>query len=151
MYRKRFIPQEVINLRDDVVLFRNDFILVTKWKTINPRVDFASGKSVYWLEKGIKVTKFFDSVGRFLFYYCDVFRPVFCENGDIIFEDLLADVIIEKDGTTKVLDLDEVAEALEKGLIDFETALLILRRLDFLLGEIYAGRFESLSAPLEEV
>ncbi|GHV41990.1 hypothetical protein FACS189490_09990 [Clostridia bacterium] len=150
LYRKRFIPVETVLLNDEVLL-NNGSMLVTKWQTIKPRLDLASGVSVYWFDLGVKVSKFFDKDGTFLFYYCDIIEAEFAENGDIVCVDLLADVEVSPSGAVKVLDIGEVAEALESGLITVSQAVKALKSLDFLLAEIYAGRFGLLSAPIEDI
>lgn len=42
MLRKRFIPNEVIDISSDEILRRDDNLLVTKWLPIHPRGDVAS-------------------------------------------------------------------------------------------------------------
>ena len=58
------------------------------------------------------------------------------------FTDLLADVLIYPDGFVKVVDLDELADAEEAGIITKEQLLKSLRTLDKLLGMIYSGDFK---------
>ena len=55
---------------------------------------------------------------------------------------LLADVLIYPDGFVKVVDLDELADAEEAGIITKEQLLKSLRTLDKLLGMIYSGDFK---------
>ena len=56
--------------------------------------------------------------------------------------DLLADVLIYPDGFVKVVDLDELADAEEAGIITKDQLLKSLRTLDKLLGMIYSGDFK---------
>ena len=62
--------------------------------------------------------------------------------------DLLADVIVKPDGNTRVVDLDELADAFERGLLSSQRMSCALRQLDDLLQAIYRDRFESLTEPL---
>ena len=39
IYRKRYIPNEVVDISNDKVLFLTDEIMVTEWIQINPRSD----------------------------------------------------------------------------------------------------------------
>ena len=55
-----------------------------------------------------------------------------------IFTDLLADVLIYPDGKVKVVDIGEIAEAMEKGIVDDALVKKALVRLDKLLDIIYA-------------
>ena len=60
----------------------------------------------------------------------------------------LADVIVKPDGNTRVVDLDELADAFERGLLSSQRMSCALRQLDDLLQAIYRDRFESLTEPL---
>lgn len=53
-------------------------------------------------------------------------------------------MLIYPDGQVKVVDLDEVADALDTGLINVEQIKLCMRRLDGLLRMIYSGQLLSL-------
>lgn len=149
LYRRRFIPNELIHLKEDQLLLREKNLLITRWDTLHPRKDIAGGISAYYLDQGIKVSKVFNKQHQLVYWYCDVFQ---LKPGptpyDLIFEDLLLDVIVYGDGSFKVLDADELAEALEGQMITMEEAILALRRLDSLLKIIYQGDFSSLQAPV---
>ena len=64
---------------------------------------------------------------------------------------LLADVVISPDGSIRVLDLDELADAVERQLISTDQLLHALRSLHSLLGELEANGIERLDAPLAEL
>ena len=51
LYRKRFIPNEIIPLKDDVILYEDDDIIVTKWNSLRPKSDLHHGYSCYYLKK----------------------------------------------------------------------------------------------------
>ncbi len=65
------------------------------------------------------------------------------------FADLLVDVIIYPDGFVKVVDLAELADALDENIITEEMVKKALRRLEALLTEIYAGKLKNLVQYLE--
>ena len=52
LFRKRLIPEEIVELKDDKIIKRNQNIIITKWKTLKPRTDFSHGISCYFLDKG---------------------------------------------------------------------------------------------------
>ena len=52
-------------------------------------------------------------------------------------------------GRMKVVDLDELAEALERKIITQEQLTQSLRRLNDLLSLVYRDKFDQLQAPLE--
>ncbi len=145
LYRKRLIPNECILLKDDILLYRDEDILVTKWNTIRPKKDLHHGMSCYFLKKGIKVSKFCDEADRLLYWYCDIISHTWDPETDTyVFTDLLADVLVYPDGFVKVLDLDELADATAEGLLTEVQLEKSLRRTNWLLELIYSGRFGEL-------
>ncbi len=151
LYRKRLIPEECVLLKDDRLLYRDEEIIVTAWNTLKPRKDLHHGLSCYYLQEGIKVSRFYDENGSLLYWYCDIVDYDHDAGTDTyIITDLLADVIIYPDGFVKVVDIDELATAKDAGLLTdamLKQALLTLSRL---LQIIYDGGFEKLQEPLEQ-
>jgi hypothetical protein len=145
LYRRRFIPDELVELKDDEILRLDDEVLLTRWKTLKPRKDFSGGVSCTFFDKGWKVSRIMDNQGNCLYTYCDIVEVIKDGNGEfILINDLLVDVIVYEDGFVKVLDMAEIAEALDEHLITVETAKKALRLLDDLLGVIYSGKFGDL-------
>ena len=141
MLRKRYIPYEIVDISGDELLYRSDKLLVTRWKAIKPRTDFSGGISYTFLDEGIKLAKFYNEQGEFLFWYCDIIEVLHDkEKDEFTFQDLLVDVKIMPDGMIKVLDAEELAEALEKELITIQQACKALRTLDIVLKLVYSGR-----------
>ena len=66
----------------------------------------------------------------------------------MIITDLLADVIIYPDGFVQVLDLDELCDAKEMGLINDAQFMLSLRQLHKLLDIIYDEKLDSFCSVL---
>ena len=96
-----------------------------------------------FLEHGIKVSKFYYEDGRLLYWYIDIITHSWNEDkSSLTVIDLLADVLIYPDGFVKVVDLDELADAEEAGIITKDQLLKSLRTLDKLLGMIYSGDFK---------
>lgn len=150
IYRRRMIPDECILLKDDVILEQTDDIIVTKWNTLKPRRDFHHGYSCYFLKSGYKISKFYREDNSLLYWYCDIVDYDYKETEHaLIVTDLLADVVLYPDGYVKVLDINELAIALEKNLCPPETVTQALRRLDSLLNMIYDDKFDTLSAKIE--
>ena len=140
--RKRYIPSETVDISGDELLYRDEEILITRWKTIRPRKDFSNGISFAFLKEGYKISKFFDSTSRFLYWYCDIIDVEYNEVKDIYtFSDLLLDLKVFPKGTYRILDTDELAEALEKGLVTQIQACRALRNLHKLLELVYDGKF----------
>jgi predicted RNA-binding protein associated with RNAse of E/G family len=145
LYRRRFIPDELIELKNDEILRVDDEIILTRWNVLKPRNDFTHGESVFFLKRGWKISRFYDANDNCVYIYCDIIEIVRdeCKNA-ILFNDLLVDVIVYENGMVKVLDLGEMADAIAQKLISSELAVMALRRLEDLLQLIYAGRLTKL-------
>ena len=144
LYRKRFIPDELKLLKDDTILHMDDNLIITSWKTLKPRSDFASGISAYYRKEGFKISRHYGADGSFTRWYCDIIIESEVEDG-LVFSDILIDVVIFPDGTIQVVDLDEAAQALEQGLITKDMLAQALRSTNKLLTYIYQGRFSELT------
>lgn len=152
LYRKRLIPNECVKLKDDVIISIDEERIVTTWKTLKPRKDFDHGTSVYFLKEGFKVSKFCKADGSLHYWYCDIVdHEINEETNEITFIDLLADVIIYPDGRMKVVDIGELADAVDQNLITTEQLKSSLRKLDKLLEIIYAGKFTELQQYIESI
>lgn len=151
LYRKRIIPAECLLLKGDEILRSDEEVVITRWTTINPKADFSHGCSCYFLKQGFKVSKFYRHDNTLLYWYCDIvdFEMDSHENS-LIVTDLLADVIIYPDGTMKVVDLDELAEAFDRNLISHELLSKCLRRLNELLSIIYRDKFDRLQSYFDQ-
>lgn len=152
LYRKRLIPEECILLRDDRILLQNDEMIVTAWQSLKPRKDLDHGYSCYYLDQGIKVSKFYRHDGSLLYWYCDIvdytYQP---ETDSYVVTDLLADVIVYPDGFVKVVDLDELVTALDASLLTEDLLKKSLLRLNTLLTCIYSGAFSTLQEPINRL
>lgn len=150
LYRKRLIPEECVLLKDDKLLHRDGRILVTSWSTLKPRKDIHHGCSCYYLQEGIKVSRFYNADNTLLYCYCDIVDYDYKEASDTyIITDLLADVIVYPDGFVKVVDIDELVTAKEAGLLSDDMLKKALLTLSRLLQIIYDGGFENLQLPLD--
>jgi protein associated with RNAse G/E len=142
LFRKRYIPNETVHLKDDEIVFQSEEMIITKWKTLKPRADISYGISAYFVNDGYKVSKMFNSSNQVVYWYCDIINTVKdADHESIIFEDLLVDVLVYENGLVKVLDLAELAEAFDMNLIAAETVSTALRSLDKLLEIIYTNQF----------
>lgn len=155
LYRRRFIPNELISLHKDEVLYADEELILTRWDTLKPRADFSHGISAYFLKKNCKVTKVLSTNHELVYWYCDIMQiidnPQTNDNEHtLIMEDLLIDVIVYPDGSVRVLDLDEAAEAVEQGLITTEMLCRSMRAANNLLNDIYADKFHKYQQEIEK-
>lgn len=150
LYRQRFIPLEIIHLKDDIILEQNPNLIVTKWKTLKPRKDIASGISAYFISDNIKVSKIFNKENQLVYWYCDIIHTRFeKESNSFYFEDLLIDIILHPDGTVEVLDIGELADAFHTHLIDETLLNIALKTSDKLLLMIRENKFKNLQTVIE--
>ena len=116
--RKRLIPLETVNLKSDIMQYRDDSLLITKWQTLRPKAEFSHGISYYFLDKSYKISRFYGHDNSFLYWYCDMIEVNYDEETDtFLMLDLLLDIKVYPDGHVEILDEDELYEALEKNLI----------------------------------
>lgn len=151
LYRRRFIPEETVLLKDDIILFFDDSVIITSWKTLKPRKDIAGGISAYYRKEGFKISRVTDSEGNLVHWYCDIIeeQPADGSSNGLVFVDLLLDVVVMPDGSVKVMDLGEAADALKEGLITQDMLLHAMSTTDRLLSLIYSGQFSSLTKCIE--
>jgi len=151
LYRKRLIPDECICLNNDDIIVQNNTQLITIWKTLHPKNEFAKGMSYYVLDKGWKISKFYSKNDELVYIYCDIIDIFYDEKtNSYIFTDLLADVIVENNGDIRVIDLDELATALKSDIISCEMIVIALNCLDALLKTIYNGELQNYIAVLDQ-
>lgn len=152
LYRRRLIPDESILLKGDKVVKQTGKIIVTTWDTLNPKASFQYGASCYFLEKGFKISKFYRADGSLYCWYCDIVQYDYDASSNcLVATDLLADVIITPDGSVKVVDLDELADAFEQKLLSDDMLKSALRQLHHLLSIIYDNRFSLLQDELDSL
>lgn len=145
LFRRRFLPDEIIELKDDRILSISDKLIITKWDVLKPRPDISEGISAYFLDMGVKVSKIFDANHQFVHWYCDIIQTEYNkEDNSYTFNDLLIDVLILPDGQVQVVDIDEFADILEENILDKTVGLQALRQTQNLLNIIYSGKFAEL-------
>lgn len=143
IFRKRLIPDECINLKNDEIIHIDSEKIVTKWNTLHPKAEFSHGISCYCINQGWKISKFYKQTNELAYIYCDIIDTSYNKTENTyIFTDLLADVIIENSGAVRVVDIDELADACQNDIISKNLLVTALHRLDNLLSVIYSGNFK---------
>lgn len=142
IYRKRYIPNEIVDISGDELLYQDEEMIVTKWKPIHPKKDIAWGISYTLLKKGWKISKFYDFEDELRYWYCDIIEADYdAENDVLTTTDLLVDLKIYPDDTHEVLDLEELDEAIEEKLITVEQKEDALNKLNELLKLVEEKKF----------
>lgn len=150
LYRKRIIPEECFLLKDDEIIEQSEDKIITRWNVFRQKHDFDHGTSCYFIKDGIKVSKFYREDGSLLYWYCDIVQYDYNDDHTALtVTDLLADVVIYPDGRVKVMDLDELADALDRKLITNEQMSACLRQLYNLLSIIDRDKFDKYQACLD--
>ena len=149
LYRRRLIPDECLLLKDDILLEANDDHILTKWNTLKPKEFLHHGDSCYYLNKGVKVSRFYTEDNFLICWYCDIVSYEWKEEKTaLLTTDLLLDVLVYPDGSIKLLDMDELAQAHAQKLISDELLQTSLMTANRLLNEIYEGKFHDLYTPV---
>ncbi|MBO4266039.1 MAG: DUF402 domain-containing protein [Lachnospiraceae bacterium] len=152
LYRKRIIPEEIVLLDKDEVLYLDDEHIVTRWNAIKPKKVLHHGCSCYFLKEGFKVSKFYREDGTLMYWYCDIIDYTYDpKDNSYVFTDLLADVLIYPDGKVEVVDVGEIADALTDGTLSIEKMIPALRSLDKLLKIIYSGEFAQIQDKINNI
>lgn len=142
VYRKRYIPDEIVDITEDELIFRNEEILITKWKPIKKRDDISKGISYTFLKEGYKISRFYGPLGEFIYWYIDIIDVKYEKESDkYILIDLLLDVKIMPDESTQVLDAEELSVAIRDNIITKKETCMALSILDKILKMIYSGKF----------
>lgn len=150
LYRRRIIPNECILLKDDEMIYFEKDKLVTRWNTIRPKKDIHHGISCFFLADGFKVSKFYGHDDNLLYWYIDIISHKWEEDTSSLYvTDLLVDVIIYPDGFVKVVDVEELAEAFEKGDLSPDVLCDALRKLNRILTAIYSDEFREMKEFVE--
>lgn len=145
IFRRRYVPNEIVDISNDKVIYRDSEKLITKWVPIKPREDFASGESCVYFNYGWKISKFYNEDGSLKYWYCDIINYEYYEEEDkYIFNDLLLDVVIYEDGHYEILDEEELEEALRNGIVTQEIAEEAKLKLNNLLQIIKENKFKEL-------
>lgn len=151
LFRRRFLPDEITELKDDVILSHTENLIITKWNVIKPRKDISHGISAYFVQEGVKVSKVFTRDNQLVYWYCDIVEPEITPGTETyIFNDLLIDVLVYPDGHVEVVDMDEFADIMEKNILSPATIVKALRCTDALLKKIYSGKFHDLTKYIDE-
>ena len=152
LYRKRIIPEEIVLLDKDEILYSDEGHIVTRWNTIKPKKILHHGCSCYFLKEGYKVSKFYREDGSLMYWYCDIISYTFDpEKNSYVFTDLLADVLVYPDGKVEVIDVGEIADALTDGTLTTDEMIPALRSLDSLLALIYSGKFRNIQDMINRI
>ncbi len=151
LLRRRLIPDELVPLDDDYIVSIGSNYLITAWQTFRPKDDFSHGVSMYLFDQGWKISRFLKEDGSLCYIYCDIIKTDIDKTTDsYLFTDLLADVIIDLNDKVHVVDLDELADAFDRGLISKEDLSGALRKLDALLATIYSNQLNDYLRQMDE-
>ncbi len=86
----------------------------------------------YWLQVAFEnqnwwLTAMFNPAGECIQYYFDITKQSVADGENSYFDDLMLDIIVQPDGRSALLDMDELAEALAKGNISEEDYALAIK------------------------
>ncbi len=145
IYRKRFVPDEIVDISGDELIKRTEDLIVTKWLPIHPRDDMSGGMSWTYFKEGYKISKIYGPNGELKYYYCDIIDYSYDESEDsYTFTDLLVDIKVFPDGSIKFLDFDELQEAFDNDVIDDKIFSSAITKVSKLIAIIQNDNIEKL-------
>ena len=151
LYRKRLIPDECILLKDDSILEVTEDHILTRWNTLKPKKILHHGDSCYYLNNGVKVSRFYTRDNLLICWYCDIVSYEWNEDKtSLTSTDLLLDILVYPDKSFKILDMDELAQAHAERLISDELLQRSLLTANHLLNDIYDNTFYDIYTPVFE-
>ena len=151
LYRKRLIPDECMLLKDDSILEVTEDHILTRWNTLKPKKILHHGDSCYYLNKGVKVSRFYTRDNLLICWYCDIVSYEWNEDKtSLTSTDLLLDILVYPDKSFKILDMDELAQAHAERLISDELLQRSLLTANHLLNDIYDNTFYDIYTPVFE-
>ena len=114
LYRKRYMPSEVVHLKDDIITYQGENVMVTNWDVLHPKAKFSHGVSCYYMDKGWKISKFLNKNDELVYYYCDIIDTTYNEEENLTVEQK---GIINKDIIIRSLKQPTCISAKEEGNI----------------------------------
>lgn len=144
------LPNRTMEFLDELVL-RSDKIIVGRSQVTSPnsvtfegKIVLAQGfKIIYFqfLNKWFTVVKVRNLQGRHTGYYCDIVMPPRVLGDGVEITDLFLDLWVSPDIRYKILDEEELEEALRKGWITQELHDKAKKELQKLIGRVENRRF----------
>lgn len=145
LYRKRLIPDECILLKDDIIREVTDDYILTRWNTLRPKKILHHGESCYYLNNGVKVSRFYTAEDILICWYCDIVSYEWNDDkSSLITTDLLLDILVYPDKSFKILDMDELAQAHKEKLISDDLLQQSLFTANRVLNDIYDDTFHEI-------
>lgn len=136
LLKHKLVPQGTVDITNDKILFFDGNFLVTQWKPENSNMNISSAISLVSIKDGYQISKKFDSNNKFVYWYCDIVKTKWTkETSCLEITDLIIDLVVFPNYQVNCIDLDELTDAKEKGLIssmDFnwakESSLKLLQK-----------------------
>jgi len=101
---------ELIEQKDSLLILVGEFDQEVKHTHLGIIRRGTISYEYYWLDRWYNIFRFHQPDGDLRNFYCNVNLPATFENGVLDYVDLDIDVLVWKDFSTVVLDLDEFAE-----------------------------------------
>lgn len=147
------LPHQVLNLYDEL-LYKSEKIIVGKSKitsshqvVFGDEVVLATGFQIVYFEligKWFTIGKIRDLEGKHTGYYCDIVTPSkLLDDSGVELTDLFLDLWVSPDLKYKVLDEEELENALQKGWITKQLYERAEKEMKKLVGIVKRGNFPS--------
>lgn len=130
-----------------VTLFCIDAVHQPLWKNFSGQSICIADQGYLWLQQfpynvHYSITSIFDAQGNFVRWYIDICKQfVLDEYGLLWYDDLYLDIDVSPSGQMDLLDVDELDDALQRGLVTPLEYELAWREADRIIMAIEADRF----------
>lgn len=101
---------ELVEQKDSLLVFVGEFDQEVNHSHLGVIRRGTISYEFYWLDRWYNVFRFHQPDGELRSFYCNVNLPPKFENGVLDYVDLDIDVLVWKDFSVEILDLDEFAE-----------------------------------------
>lgn len=100
----------LVEKRNELLVFVGEFETEVKHRHLGVIRRKTVSYEFYWINRGYNVFRFHEPDGELRNFYCNLNLPPFFENDVLDYVDLDVDVLVWKDFSVQILDLDEFEE-----------------------------------------
>ncbi len=132
---------ELVEQTDSLLVFVGEFEEEIRHKQLGVIRRGTISCEYYWLDRWYNVFRFHEPDGGLRNFYCNLNMPPTYTNGVLDYVDLEIDILVWKDFSFEILDLDEFEENAKKFGYSEELKLKVQANLDELLQMIESREF----------
>jgi len=106
----RIWKAEVVEAKNDILILKGIFEETVNHQKLGVIRCGTISYEFYWTNRWYNIFRFHEPDGELRNYYCNINKPPVIENDNLSYVDLDVDVLVWKDFTFEILDIDEFEE-----------------------------------------